>query len=79
MVFLGPSGISAFLVFTRYLLGIRNMAFGGLDLNKEMKKVTQKLGLGNKSSFIELAKLTTDPDVFGVLENINKFVRDNTS
>lgn len=79
MVFLGPSGISAFLVFSRFLLGIRNMAFGGLDLNREMRNVTQKLGLGNKSSFIELAKLNTDPEIYGVLENINRFVRDNTT
>lgn len=47
MIFLGPPGISEFLVFSRFLLGIRNIAFGGLDLNKEMKNTTYKFGLGN--------------------------------
>lgn len=32
MIFFGPPGISEFIVRTRYILGIRNLAFGALDL-----------------------------------------------
>lgn len=33
---------------TRYMLGIRNLAFGSMDLNKNMEIKQMKFGIGNK-------------------------------
>ncbi|CAD8054481.1 unnamed protein product [Paramecium primaurelia] len=79
MIFLGPTGISQFIMLTRYMLGIRNLAFGALDLNKEMIIKQQKFGIGNKIQFLEMIKNTIDKHEMQNLDGVNKIIKEKAS
>jgi hypothetical protein len=48
MTFLGPPGITQFILDTRYFLGVRYLAFAAMDLRKD-DTIIQKFGAGNKT------------------------------
>ncbi|CAD8097010.1 unnamed protein product [Paramecium sonneborni] len=75
MIFLGPPGITQFIMQTRYIIGIRNFAFGAMDLNKNMIIKEQKFGVGDKNSFLEMLKAANEKQMQS-LKGINQFFSD---
>ncbi|CAD8147289.1 unnamed protein product [Paramecium octaurelia] len=77
MTFFGPPGISQFIMQTKYMLGVRCLAFGAMDLNKEMIITQQKFGIGNKMQFLDLIKTSVESQTPN-LKSINQFVQEQT-
>ncbi|CAD8114699.1 unnamed protein product [Paramecium sonneborni] len=73
MTFLGPPGITQFIMQTRYMLGIRNLAFGSMDLNKNMEIKQMKFGIGNKIQFLDMVKTSVEKQM-QTLNGINQFI-----